>query len=174
MKTQINFGGFYHTHHDDIVDQGVAMSLDCYDYELGEVASDKLYDTATSEDWKNAQIDYCSQYVDMLNNELNTVIKVNSLDSPREYNFSTDVILANITRKDVLKLFKYVRDNDLKSELVENSERKTTSVSGYIPYYSYSDFFKVENRYHLVEALLDVIIDMLGEDYPFMVEDFYR
>ena len=176
MKTEnvtINFGGFYNTWHEDCIERAVAMMLDCDDHNTGEIDSDKLHDTATAENWQQAHKQYCIEYINKLNEKLDTEIIFKSLDSPREYNFKTDVILADIAHKDSLKLFEYIKENDLKSEVIELIEQATTSRDGYSPFYDYADFFMLENRDLLLTCLLDAIITELNEDYPFMVDEFY-
>jgi hypothetical protein len=171
IQTQINFGGFYNSYHDDLCQQAVGYSLGADDPETGEI----IYNTDMENfnEWQSVFVEYSKEYINKLNDELNISLKFDSLDSPKFYNFSTDVILASISIKDILKLFTYIKENDLKEKVYDLIKQKTTSVSGYSAFYSYCDFFKSENRYFLIECLIDVILETLNEDYPFSVEEFY-
>ena len=42
MNTTINFGGFYHTHHEYIIEQAVGYMLGIDDPETGEMDSEAL------------------------------------------------------------------------------------------------------------------------------------
>jgi len=171
IKTQLNFGGFYNTIHDSIVEDAVAFDIGAID-ENDENDWDNE-DLINFSNWSAYKSEYCKDWVALLNEELGTEIVYTSLDSPREYNFSTDVIIAHISVKDTLKLFKLIKENDLKEEVIEEIEKHTTSRSGYSPYYKYADLFKSENRYFLIEIMIDILLEYREVVDTMIVEEFY-
>jgi hypothetical protein len=113
---------------------------------------------------KDTYKNYSKDYIKVLNNILDTNISFKALNSPKFYNYSTDVINVEITKKDALKLFQYVRNEDLKQEVINIIKESSTSKDGYIAFYNYEDFFKKENLNILIECLFDVIIENLQDD----------
>lgn len=170
MLTQLDFGGFYNSYHDDIVTRAVAMDVGADDENTGEVEWNDDMDKA---DFQTYRVSYSKKYVEALNYELDTRMEFHKLDSPREYNFSTDVIMVNASTKDCLQIFDYVKRYGLKPDVWAWLKDATTRRDGYSPFYSMEDMFKSENRYFLIQAMLSVIIEQLSEDYPFTVEHFY-
>ena len=80
MNTTINFGGFYHTHHEYIIEQAVGYMLGIDDPETGEIDSEALYDF---NDWPSVMNDYAKQWLDMLNADLGTSLSFMELNSPQ-------------------------------------------------------------------------------------------
>ena len=148
IETNINFGGFYDSLHSDIIGTYVADM----EYNWEEVNYIDTYKT------------YSKSYIKVLNNILDTNIIFKALNSPKFYNYSTDIISVEISKKDIIKLFKYVKDEDLKQEVINIIKDSSTSKSGYIAFYDYADFFKKDNLDILVECLIDVIIENLQDD----------
>ena len=170
MDISINFGGFYNSHHEYIAEQAVAYEIGAVDPDTGEIDHDKLYEF---NDWSTVFLDYAQQWLDMLNSELDTDFKFISLDSPREYNFRTDVIYARASTADCLKVFKAVKEVDIKSDVYRIIRDRTTSSDGYAAFYKYGDIFEKENLHFLIEFMLDALLDSFNESYPFIKEDFY-
>lgn len=148
INTNVNFGGFYESIHSNIIDTYV----EDYEYDFENV------------DYKTTYKSYAKDYIKVLNNKLDTNISFKALNSPRFYNYSTDVISIEISKKDALKLFQYVRNEELKQEVFEIIKDSSTSKDGYIAFYEYKDFFKKDNLNILLECMLDVIVDNLQND----------
>lgn len=148
INTSINFGGFYNSIHSDMIDTYV----EDYEYNWEDV------------NYKDTFEIYAKDYIKVLNNKLDTNISFKALNSPRFYNYSTDFINVDISKKDILKLFQYVRNEDLKQEVFNIIKKSSTSKDGYVAFYNYEDFFKKENLNILVECMLDIIVDNLQED----------
>ena len=147
IETNINFGGFYYSVHSDIID----TYIEDYEYSWENVNYTDTYKT------------YSESYVKALNNILDTNIIFKALNSPKFYNFTTDKIKVEISKKDILKLFKYVKEEDLKQEVINNIKACSTSVDGYVAFYNYADFFKKDNLDILVECLFDIIVENLQD-----------
>ena len=107
--------------------------------------------------------EYSKRYIKVLNNILDTNIIFKALNSPKYYNYSTDFINVEISKKDILKLFKYVKEEDLKEEVFNTIKEASTPRDGYAPFYKYRAFFKKDNLDILVECLIDVIIENLQD-----------
>jgi len=170
MNITINFGGFYESHHGYIIDNAVAYEIGAIDPDTGEIDHDKLYDF---NDWDSVAIDYAQQWLEMLNSELDTEFRFISLYRPRQYNFSTDTITAHVEPNDLLKVFKAIKENDLKSDVFRIIRDRTTSCDGYAAFYRYGDIFEKENHHFLIEFMIDALLDAFNESYPFIKEDYY-
>jgi len=168
MKTALNFGGFYQSWHDEQLERAVAYACDLVD-ECGEIKWDEMYASINS--WTPYREQYAEAWLGQFNDEIGTSLAFEGINSPREYNFRTDAIMASMTTRDALALFKYVRENDLKNDVFDRMREITTSRDGYLAFYSYRDLFKRENRDLLMECLCDAIIEEHG-GMAWIVEDF--
>jgi hypothetical protein len=105
----------------------------------------KLFDAAEKVNYISTHKTYAKDYIKVLNNKLDTNIIFKALNSPKFYNYSTDKIEVEITKKDALKLFQYVRNEELKQEVFNIIKESSTSKDGYIAFHNYEDFFKKDN-----------------------------
>ena len=147
IKTTVNFGGFYYSIHRDILDS----EIECLGYE-DEVINFEATHKA-----------YSKNYIKVLNNILDTDLIFKTLNSPKFYNYTTDFINVELSKKDILKLFKYVKEEDLKQEVFNIIKDSSTSKDGYVAFYNYADFFKKDNLDILIECLLDIIVENLED-----------
>lgn len=132
MLTKIPFSGFYNSIHDDALTQAVSdLSADDH----GDPQIEDLYDHVN---WGKLCIDYSKLYLAEFNDYFadKTGIKLRArfdeLSSPREYNFTTDRIFANISQRTVLKLWKAVD----KKRFAAAVKDQFTSYDGFISFYS--------------------------------------
>ena len=102
IDTVINFGGFYESVHNDII----ADNIELMEYNWEDVNYRATFEI------------YAKDYIKVLNNILDTDITFKSLNSPRYYNYSTDSIEVEISKKDILKLFKSIKEEELKEEVI--------------------------------------------------------
>lgn len=163
-KVFIDFGGFYESWHDDAIDRAIYEQDDD-----GEIVS---YDEPIIPAGQ-AQVKYCREWLDLFNTELDTSFTFVHLESPREYNFSTDLIEAGYTKDDYNRVRAYIVENQLGDELEEIYREVTTERSGYIPFHSYIELFDHDNIDIRLRLMLKCIINDLNKDYPFIVEGFY-
>ena len=126
--TTIPFSGFYNSSHDAIIESELESSFTTDDGEY------------TQPDFKNYKLvmkEYSEVYLDAFNDNfndetgLNIKFEFDDLQSPREYNFTTDVIFATINEDDLLKLYSFVSDKYLQEAINNNF----TPHSGFIPFY---------------------------------------
>jgi hypothetical protein len=166
MLVNVNFGGFYESLHDYYVESAVANHFG-YFLEDGEIDQEAMWYLDTTI-WSWARERYSEEYIDELNYILGTDIKFGELDSPSAYNYRTDVIIADISRRDILKIIRHIKNNDLKQQVFKHIRANSTPYDGYMAYYDYAEYFQKENRQFLVEIMLDVII----KEVEPIVEDF--
>ena len=110
------FGGFYHSEHSDNIDSKEEM----YGYDWEEV------------DYKKTHLNYCNAYLNKLSEELEIDLKFIQLDSPREYNFTTDKIVCSISNKDFKTLLAAYDTKELFNYIEEHSK----SRDGFSSFYS--------------------------------------
>lgn len=171
MYININFGGFYESHHSYIVENAAAYDLDLVD-ENGDI-NDPNEDLCNKVDWSEYHLAYAKKWLDMFNSMFDTELQFHHLKSPQYYNYSTDEIVAYVTKKDCLQLFKAIREGDIKYIVFRIIKDRTTSYDGYHAFYKYGDIFEKENLNFLIEFMIDALIERENEDYPMIVEDFY-
>jgi hypothetical protein len=134
LLTTIPFSGFYETSWSD---------YDHYLYiDLEMISEEELATEGTSTAEVQASIDainhkatreaIASEYVTQFNHYYDTSLEFESLQSPREYNFATDIIFCKISLSELERLFSEL---DLKI-LGEVIKGKFTSCSGFISFYS--------------------------------------
>ena len=142
INTHINFGGFYESIHSYYIDNNIE-DFETVDY----TALQTIYGTA---------------YVDMINEELGSEIKFIGIDSPREYNFTTDKLVVDVNAVSLQGIKAFIRENELKEEVQSLLDEVTTSRDGYIPFYTAED---VLNDPEMITGIrLDVIATYLNEN----------
>jgi len=144
QKTEFSlaFGGFYHSEHSDNIDSREEM----YGYNWEDV------------DYKETHLNYCNAYLNKLSEELEINLKFIQLDSPREYNFTTDKIVCSISNKD----FKALLDAYDTKELFNYIEEHSKSRDGFYSFYS---------GYKNVKAEKDIFLQYLF-NYILQYESF--
>ena len=125
MKTQtqkkefsLNFGGFYHSQHSENIDS----NIEDYGYDWQQI------------DYKKTNINYCKAYLNKLSEELNINLSFISLDSPIEYNFTTDNIFCSISNEDFKALLNEYDTKDLFNYIEQHSKSRAGFTSFYSGY----------------------------------------
>ena len=133
IKTSIEFGGFYYSIHSDNID---SLIESYHSNEDGVFDYDSIADLL---DYKTIHNNYIKEYTDIFSQwlndkyELEITFKNITLQSPKEYNFRTDIINCEIsTRDNALLIQTFKRDKDFILYLNE----RTTSCSGFISFYT--------------------------------------
>lgn len=158
---RIPFQGFYETIHDDVFEryleyeaEHIAEENGLEDYEVADV----LYDNT---DWKLVRNAYAKQYADDFLNEISENIPIFKviLQSPREYNFSTDTITVEIPMENWKEMVRLVPMDQAQKYATEWLEPR----SGFIPHYPQD-----MNQWGPIEswdpALTEVVVRALFED----------
>jgi hypothetical protein len=145
---QVEFGGFYYSIHEQFID---SMIDSYYQDDLGDTLDYYLLDI----NYQDIFSEYSKFYLQFLNESLreNAGIDCNftfqQVDSPREYNFKTDVILAKISDANYQRLLKYFRTN---SEFIGYLREAVKSRDGYISFYDFNDAYNDVDEILLVYA----------------------
>lgn len=142
METNIPFGGFYETIWDDEIDnlaerEAEYMTSDEGEwegFEQGEIQSVLFDHTDHASIFKKIAELYVDAWQDLINGELGIDIKLDYtlMVSPREYNFTTDRLFADISRSDIAKVYRKVGRQRLRAK----AEEMFTSRSGFSSFYS--------------------------------------
>jgi hypothetical protein len=176
MLTTIPFSGFYESMHDhaidDVLEQMVSDSSGCHP------ASERISNDLWMH-FNTPMVEYTKAFVEcfqtLFNAEtgLQVRFKWESVSSPREYNFTTDRIFAEVRLMDVRAMFAKVD----RAILDKTAAARFTSCSGFISHYSptVEDWGKLSEWDHnqvgtLVEALVS---QFLSTDWEWnVIEDW--
>ena len=131
MLTTVPFSGFYNSLHDAQLDQALEQMFS--DRATGCQVNSRLFNEAFSAvDWGFVHVSYAWAYVDAFAEEFKVSLSFESLRSPKEYNFTTDRIFAEISEDEVRRIFSEAD----KSLLTAITKEQFTSRSGFISFYS--------------------------------------
>ena len=152
QKTEfsLNFGGFYHSEHSENIDS----QEESYGYNWEEI------------DYKKTHLNYCNSYLNKLSAELEINLKFIQLDSPREYNFTTDKILCSISENDFNNLLNTYDFGILGNtkELFNYIEEHSKSRDGFRSFYSGYAAVKKEKDIFL-QYLFNYILEYENFDF---------
>lgn len=135
MKVYIPFNGFYGSILDDYIQSEVEFSVECEAEDTG-----KVYDWNLNYDIVNKKVAslWSDCFMSDIENRMKTTFKYhfNKLISPKEYNFSTDVIEVEIADDDMKDIHSYVMSNSLFYILKDLVREELKERSGFIPFHS--------------------------------------
>lgn len=151
MEVVLNFGGFYGSIHEDLIDR---MEESYMGDDRGNFPDDYLENSSVR--WGDLKNEYCKAYVDFINEALDVKLTYKEIDSPRFYNYTTDKIICEASEADITRIIKHVNPEDL----AQRVKTMTTFVDGYIPYFEFDEVYKDEN----VDILCQCAFDVLFED----------
>tara|TARA_R110001599_G_scaffold5326_1_gene27142 strand:- start:515 stop:1018 length:504 start_codon:yes stop_codon:yes gene_type:complete len=128
INFSLNFGGFYHSEHSETIENNIEL----YGYDWEEV------------DYTKTHTNYCKAFLNRLGEELDVNLSFISLDSPRQYNFTTDKIFCSISDKDFKALLSTYDTKELYNYIEEHSKSRsgfTSFYSGYAEVKKETDIF---------------------------------
>lgn len=146
----LNFAGFYHSIHDDNIEARIAQVLEDEELSYDDVCDHIPY--------KAIYTEYAKRYVSEFNKCFDLNLEFLELDSPREYNFRTDVIMVNMCMQDYNFLFL----NTDQAFIEEKLQDASTTRDGFQPFYNYSQLLAQP------EFVGEFLLDKLSFDW----EDF--
>ncbi len=158
MLAVIPFSGFYHSVHDSALDDAFNQM---FSDSSGNTNFDLVERAFNLVDWTMVHVAYAEAYVENFGLHFKLPsLKFESLNSPREYNFTTDRIFVELSTDDVRRVFSEVP----RMELRIKAEEMFTSRSGFISYYDpdYSTWGGVEGWDH--NQLLCLLTAMADTD----------
>lgn len=129
LLTAVPFTGFYESEHGWRLDDALERMVD----DDAGIVNDRLLEIAYDNvDWGKAHADYAKLYAAFFSDQLGVRLRFDALQSPREYNFSTDCIFAYVKSDDAGTLLA----NCDREQLAELVKETFTSRSGFISFYS--------------------------------------
>lgn len=135
----IPFSGFYNSVHDEQIDHCIEQAFDHDGTGSPEIPDDFYIKMDYSYIWPEYAALYCAwteykinEYLDLNADPLKITFK--DLVSPKYYNYSTDRLFAEISDKDILRLYS-LADKDILEKLVFDT---FTSRDGFSSYYQNS------------------------------------
>ena len=154
IEFSLNFGGFYHSEHSETIEARAEQRIE----DFNELEPAVIQIDWESIDYKRTHLNYCKAYLSRLSEELEINLSFISLDSPREYNFTTDKIFCSISKED----FKTLLDDYDDKKLFNYIEEQSKSRSGFTSFYS---------GYKAVKEEADIFLQYLF-NYILIDEDF--
>ena len=132
MLTTIPFVGFYESEHNVALNDALEQIFS--DLDTGcEINHELVWRASDLCDWGEVRKEYAKEYSERVAQAFNIPsLKFESLNSPREYNFTTDRIFCTISEDDVRRILSLV-DSAALAALVRDT---FTSRDGFISYYS--------------------------------------
>jgi hypothetical protein len=137
LLTTIPFSGFYESIHDMAIDNAIEREFDVDGDGEPDCLPDHIDmgDIIRDMDMRRLLNDYARAYVDFINEHFDLPsLEFESLQSPREYNFTTDRIFAYISVQDIAKMYAAIP----RDRFAEWIEEQFTSCPGFISFYSNS------------------------------------
>lgn len=137
-KVNVEFGGFYGSIHEWLIDSTIESY---FADDEGEIDYDKV-------PYKDMTDRYARQYLDIFSEWLNDYYGIDialhnsRVISPREYNFRTDIIEAELSDTDrKILIDRFIRN----TEFLKYLREATKSVSGFISFYTFDDALADKN-----------------------------
>jgi len=154
IEVKIPFSGFYETIHS----ANLERLAEDQDGEWSEELNSQI-------DWKEKLKEYAEAYVKAYSKELGVPVVFKALDSPREYNFRTDRIFADMEESDLKELRKEVDEEEMREFVKDHF----TSREGFSSFYSgdYEDWLKQEEPWDHNQwgAMLDVLAECADQNW---------
>ena len=130
MLTTIPFQGFYQSCHDDAIDRAIEYAAEINDNgDSNPIIASELQRCI---DFRKVYEAYAKDYTQALAIFLKVNLRYDEFSSPREYNFTTDKIFANISDSGFQRLY----DSVDKAALADLVADRFTSRDGFISFYS--------------------------------------
>lgn len=166
MKTFIPFDGFYNSVHDAAIDYALSSMFQDENGDETPIAHyvygiTRKHGAQNAPHWQQVWNLYAAAFVEYFSDEYDIPLKFAELNSPREYNFTTDRVECVISRATVRALWRKVD----RARLTEVCAERHTSRSGFISFYSpdFTTWGSVDKwDANQVESLIIASID---EDY---------
>ena len=161
IKFNLEFGGFYCSTHDGLINNMIESYFDNDKIDENEVFLSEL-DDKYDINYKLIQIEYSKKYLEDLEEfisdfyNIDIELKFDSLNSPRFYNFETDKIECNIHSKDAYKLMNHFNDEDC----IEWIDEVSSSRDGFTSFYEGYEEVKKDNS-----ILLQYIFKYIHEEF---------
>jgi hypothetical protein len=129
MLTTIPFSGFYYTLHDSALDDAVDSMFQHDDGCTNHALAGRVHWDCK---WGDVMRDYAEEYAGRFADEFGIKLTFDSMESPKEYNFTTDRIFCHIALDEAIRLLEETPE-DVLCQLAKDT---FTSRDGFISFYS--------------------------------------
>ena len=128
MLTTIPFSGFYYSLHDSALDSAIES---IFSNDSGDARPEIMRRVFDAADWRMVQAKYAAYYAAAFAAEFKLPLQFESMESPKEYNFSTDIVFCTISAETAALLF-----DTCDKALLDKIARETfTSRDGFASFY---------------------------------------
>lgn len=141
-------------------DSYIESEIDYWNYEKKDILVKKLIMHFPLKEYIKDYVNYIAYLLQI------DSLKFNVLQSPREYNFSTDDLVCTISRDEAWDLYQKID----KEKYAEAVSMASTPVPGFLPFYKTEDFYfesKDElpsNNAAILSVLMDVAVQQAMEE----------
>lgn len=135
VSVKIPFSGFYESSHDAEIDRAIESYFNREGDDKNHVPDDFYYSFNHHGDIRRAYARlYAASFADWFEGETGIALPLEfeEMQSPREYNFTTDRLFVSVPLKTMRAIRRYVPDNVLAHHIADNH----TSRSGFISFYA--------------------------------------
>jgi len=166
VEFNLNFGGFYESIHDHMIDDSIA---NYYDKDIEDIyEDDKIYNEI---DFKAMQKNYCiewlNEYLKIVDNHNLLNIKFKGIESPEYYNFETDKINASINEFAIDHIIK-----NANYDLIEYINESSQSYDGFTSFYiGYQEVMR--NKAVFMTYYTDYLTELNKDKIKYIYEDIY-
>ena len=167
MKTTIEFGGFYESIHSNHIDMMTENYFDDTPLQNDDNNFDYFNWSAIHQSYIESYVNKLSQYIKD-NYEIDIDFKNISMHSPKEYNFATDVIHCDVSKKKIELLNKELLKDKKFLEYLKDS---TQSYDGFMSFYTYEQAINNKDDMLSVYVLRYLCYDLNKNGYIDMEYD---
>ena len=167
MKTTIEFGGFYESYHSNHIDMMTNNYFDDTPLQNDENNFDYFNWSAIHHSYIESYVNKLSEYITE-NYEIDIDFKNISMNSPKEYNFATDVINCDVIKKQIELLNKELLKDKKFLEYLKDS---TQSYDGFMSFYTYEQAINNKDDMLSVYVLRYLCHDLNKDGYIDMEYD---
>jgi len=188
MELIIDFGGFYESIHSGLIDSRLELDFEYY-LEEENFDPDGYWDSINyRETFRLYAIDYTKDLFSYIENEyieeeleLEKSLRLSNIDlenlyinSPREYNFSTDKIVIPDVSLGISIQLKWLFGKILikDSRFRQYIKDLTTSRSGYIAFYDYKEIVSLEKEDIALDMMLSYLAEVFNRSEYFDVDRY--
>ena len=142
INSTIPFQGFYGSDIDSFIDSHIEYEIEHIkeEYKPNESQLETIANGFMSNNvnsfYHNLSKEYAEEFIFLLENEIGFKLNAyfESLESPKEYNFSTDRIFIELNESKLIEFINYIFKNH-KEELEDLIKKHFTSQSGFVSFY---------------------------------------
>ena len=142
VTSTIPFQGYYGSNIDSFIDSYIEYEIENIreEYKANEkqleIIANGFMSNNINSFYRNLSKDYAEEFIFLLEDEIGFKLNASfeSLESPKEYNFSTDRIFIELTESKAIEFINYILKNH-KEELEDLIKKRFTSQSGFISFY---------------------------------------